>query len=72
MAEIERLMLEEDFNVSEVDLTIPNNNESDKMIIKSNETSINKRPLTSSPVIKNNKTKAMRKEAIKQANKSHE
>ena len=46
MAEIERLMLEEDFNISEDNLTIPINNESNQMITENNEISINKRQLS--------------------------
>ena len=62
MEEFERLMMAEDFNISEDNLTILNNSNTNNYIKEDNENSINKRQLSSSPIFKSSKSKQMRKD----------
>ena len=72
MEEIERIMMAEDFNITEDNLTILNNSNSNNYIREDNENSINKRQLSSSPIIISNKSKQMRKDNNKQLENNHE
>ena len=68
--EIERLMLEEEFNVTQENLTIVN--ETSNIIIEENETSLGKRTRSSSPIIKSSKSKLLKKDNNEQIKTNNE
>ena len=73
LEEIERLIMTEDFNITEADLTIQNNSNSNNYMMEDNDDSINKRQRSSSPIFKsNNKSKQMRKANNKHIENNHE
>ena len=73
LEEIERLIMAEDFNITEANLTIQNNSNSNNYMMEDNDDSINKRQRSSSPIFKsNNKSKQMRKANNKHIENNHE
>ena len=72
MEEIERLMMAEDFNITEDNLRILNNSNSNNFMREDNDNSINKRQISSSPIFKSNKPKQMRKVNNKHLENNHE
>ena len=63
-------MMEEEFNVTQENLTIIN--ETNNFIMEENETSLGKRQYSSSPIIKSSKSKLLKKEHNKHMESNHE
>ena len=72
MEEIERIMMEEDFNITEDNLTIHNNSNSNNYMHEDNEMSINKRQYSSSPIFNKNKSKQIKTDDNKLNNTNNE